>query len=87
MPLSCHFYKKRFNNLLDRLRPLVSRFGSSLDLLSSYFWMNLDLKALASMSSPSETSSDMKSVSSSMTQVSWKSQSARPSTIRTCGNK
>ena len=70
-------------NLLNKLRPLVSSSGSSRALRCSNFCINFDLKALAKISSPSATSSAIKSVNSSITQVSSKSQSTRPSTTRT----
>ena len=70
-------------NLLNKLRPLVSSSGNSRALRCSNFCINFDLKALAKISSPSATSSAIKSVNSSITQVSSKSQSTRPSTTRT----
>ena len=70
-------------NLLNKLRPLVSSSGNSRALRCSNFCMNFDRNALAKISSPSATSSAIKSVNNSMTQVSSKSQSTRPSTTRT----
>ena len=67
----------------EKLRPEVSRSGNNLNFRSSNFWMNLVRRARAKVNSPSLTSSAIKSVKSSITWGSWKSQSASPSTTRT----